>query len=139
MFQIFVPKQFKIYVTFVTLSINNNIKFLENIKQGFKRTLFWNTYRSEIITKPKTNNLNYQTDPTLKKNNRLFVLSLKNGNYDPIRYSFDKFTSHYQKLKNLMHKLAINYFLISQSKTNKKRIKNLLKFQEMLTMQQEIY
>ena len=32
----------KLYVPVVTLSINDNIKFLENMKQGFKRTLSWN-------------------------------------------------------------------------------------------------
>ena len=30
------------------LSINDNIKFLENIKQGFERIISWNRYRSEI-------------------------------------------------------------------------------------------
>ena len=40
----------KLYVPVVTLSINDNIKFLENIKQGFKRTISWNKYRSEITT-----------------------------------------------------------------------------------------
>ena len=34
----------------VNLSINANIKFLENIKQGFKKTISWNKYRSEITT-----------------------------------------------------------------------------------------
>ena len=29
----------KLYVPVVTLSINDNIRFLENIKQGFKRTI----------------------------------------------------------------------------------------------------
>ena len=29
----------KLYVPVVTFSINNNIKFLENIKQRFKRTI----------------------------------------------------------------------------------------------------
>ena len=29
----------KLYVPVVTLSINDNIKFLENLKQGFKRTV----------------------------------------------------------------------------------------------------
>ena len=29
----------KLYVLVVMLSINNNIKLLENIKQGFKRTI----------------------------------------------------------------------------------------------------
>ena len=40
----------KLYVPVVTLYINDNIKFLENIKQGFRRTIPWNKYRSEITT-----------------------------------------------------------------------------------------
>ena len=35
----------------VTLSINNNINFLENIKQGFKRITAWNKYKSEVAAK----------------------------------------------------------------------------------------
>ena len=30
----------KRFIAVITLSINDNIKFLENIKQGFKRTIF---------------------------------------------------------------------------------------------------
>ena len=44
----------KLYVPVVTLSINDNINFSENIKQGFKRTISWGKYRSEITTQPKT-------------------------------------------------------------------------------------
>ena len=40
----------KLYVPAVTLYINDNIKFLENVKQGFKRTIPWNKNRSEITT-----------------------------------------------------------------------------------------
>ena len=36
-----------LYVVIVTLSINDNIKFLESIKQRFKRKISWNKYRSE--------------------------------------------------------------------------------------------
>ena len=43
----------KLCVPVVTLSINDNIKFLETIKQGFERTFSWNRYRSEITTQPK--------------------------------------------------------------------------------------
>ena len=32
----------KLYVLVVTLSINDNIKLLANIKQGFKRKISWN-------------------------------------------------------------------------------------------------
>ena len=80
-----------LYVQVATLSINNNNKFFENIKQGFKRTISWNKYRSEIITQTKNNNLDYLTDPTFRKINRLFVLSFKNGNDDLARNSFDKY------------------------------------------------
>ena len=40
----------KLYVPVVTLSINDNIKFLESLMQGFKRTIFWNKCRSEMTT-----------------------------------------------------------------------------------------
>ena len=74
----------KLYVPVVTLSINN-MKFLENIKQGFKRTSSWNKYRSEITTQTKNNNLDYLIYPTFRNFNRLFALSFKNGDYDPTR------------------------------------------------------
>ena len=38
----------KLCVPVVTLSINNNIKFLEHLKQGFGRAISWSKYRSEI-------------------------------------------------------------------------------------------
>ena len=38
----------KIYVPLINLPINDNIKFLEHIKQRFKRTTYSNKYRSEI-------------------------------------------------------------------------------------------
>ena len=42
----------KLYVPIVTFSINDNINFFEDRKQGFKRTISWNEYRSEITTQP---------------------------------------------------------------------------------------
>ena len=50
----FIITSTKLYVPVFTLSINGNIKFLENIKPGFKRTISWNNYRSEITAQPKT-------------------------------------------------------------------------------------
>ena len=55
----------QLYVAVVTLSITDNMKFLENIKKGFKRAISWNRYRSEITTQPKNNNSNYLIDSTL--------------------------------------------------------------------------
>ena len=80
----------KLYVQVVTLSIYDNIQFSVNIKQGFKRTISWNKYRSEIIAQTKNINLDYLIDRTFRNVNRLFVLSVKNDNDDPIRDSFDE-------------------------------------------------
>ena len=80
----------KLYLPVVTLSINDNIKFLENIKQGFKRTISWNKYKSEITTQPKNNSLDYLIDPTFRNINRLPVFLLKNGDNDPTRDIFEK-------------------------------------------------
>ena len=52
----------KLYLPVVTLSINDNINFLENIKQGFKRAISWNKYISETTTQPPKNNLDYLID-----------------------------------------------------------------------------
>ena len=84
----------KLYIPVFTLSINDNIKFLENVKQGFKRTIFWNRYRSEIATQTKNNNLDYLIDPTFRNINRLFVLSFKNYGDDPTTNYFDELYIH---------------------------------------------
>ena len=70
-------KDTKLYVLVVTLSTKDNY-FLEQLKSGFKRTLKWNTYRSEITNKTKTNHLNHLIDATFIKVNKLFVLSFEN-------------------------------------------------------------
>ena len=66
-----------LYVPVVSLSTNGNIKFLENIKQRFQRTIFYYKYRSEKTTQTRNNNLDYLIDPTFRNINTLFVLSFK--------------------------------------------------------------
>ena len=91
----------KRYVPVVTLSINDEIKFLENIEQGFKnKTISWNKYRFQITTQPKNNNSNYLIYPTFRNINRLFVLSFKNGNDDPTRNSFDEYYMSLVEIKD---------------------------------------
>ena len=79
----------KFYVPVVTFSINDNMRYLENIKQAFKRATSWNKYRSELAAQPKNNNFHYLVDPTIRNINRLFVLSFKNN--DPARDSFNEY------------------------------------------------
>ena len=65
----------KLYVPVVTLSKENNIKLLKKLKSGFKKTIKWNKYRSQMTIQNNNNNLNYLIDPTFTNVNRLFVLS----------------------------------------------------------------
>ena len=90
----------KLYAPVATLSINHNIKFLENIKQGFKRTISCNKYRSKITTQTKDNNLDYLTDPSFRNINRFFLLSFKNGDNEPTRDYFEKYYMPLVKIKD---------------------------------------
>ena len=66
------------YLPVVTLSTKDDNNFLEQLKSGFKRTIKWNKYRSEMTNQTKTNHLNHLIDPTFTKVNRLFVLLFEN-------------------------------------------------------------
>ena len=64
----------KLYVPVVTLSKDDEIKLLANLKSGFKREIIWNKYRSQMTTEAINNNSNILVDPTFTNVNRLFVL-----------------------------------------------------------------
>ena len=70
----------KLYVPVVTLSKENGTKLLEQLKTGFKRTIKWNKYRSQMTVQSNNNNLNYLIDPAFTNVNRLFVLSFARDN-----------------------------------------------------------
>ena len=78
----------KLYVPEVTLSKDDEIKLLTNLKSGFKREIIWNKYRSQMSTEAINNNLNILIDPTFTNVNRLFVLAYQNADD---RQSFSQF------------------------------------------------
>ena len=41
----------KLYVSIVTLSTEDNIKLTKQLKEGFKRTVYWNGYKTKIESK----------------------------------------------------------------------------------------
>ena len=103
----------KLYVLAVTLSINDNIKSLENIKPGFKRTINWNKYRSEITAQLKNNNLVCMIVLTFNNIKRLFVPSFKNGDNDPVINSFDEYYMPLPEIKDFNALLDNKPFLIN--------------------------
>ena len=69
----------KLYIPVVTLSKDDEIKLLTNLKSGFKREIEWDKYRSQMTAKAINNNLNILIDPTFTNVNRLFVLAYQNA------------------------------------------------------------
>ena len=78
----------KLYIPVVTLSKDDEIKLLTNLKSGFTRGIEWNKYRSQMSTEAINNNLNILIDPAFTNVNRLFVLAYQTA-YD--RQSFSQF------------------------------------------------
>ena len=78
----------KLYAPAVTLSKDDEIKLIINLKSGFKREIIWNKYRSQMTTEAVNNNLNILIEPTFTNVNRLFVLAYQNSGD---RQSFSQF------------------------------------------------
>ena len=76
------------YVPVATLSSENENKLLEQLKEGFKITVSWNKYRSQISNQTANNNLSYLIDPTFSMVNRLFAMAFE---IEEDRSSFSKY------------------------------------------------
>ena len=79
----------KLYVPVVTLSKDDEIELLTNLKSGFKREIIWNKYRSQMTREAINSNLNILIDPTFTNVNIWFVLAYGQVNND--RQSFSRF------------------------------------------------
>ena len=71
----------KLYVPVVTLSTQQNAKFLQKLKSGFKRVINWNKYLSKPELLAQNPNLNHLVEPSFQGVNRLFVSAFENDNH----------------------------------------------------------
>ena len=83
----------KLYVPVVTLSTQDNAKLLQQLKLVFKRTINWNKCQSKVTVQKQNRFLDYLTDPSFERVNRLFVLSFENntGRASYTRYYFHEY------------------------------------------------
>ena len=79
---------FKLYIPVVTLSKDDEIRQLTNLKSGFTREIEWNKYRSQMFTEEENNNLNILIYPTFTNVNRLFLLAYQTADD---RHSYSQF------------------------------------------------
>ena len=68
----------KLYVPVVPLSTQENTKFLQQLKSGFKRVINWNKYVSKPELLAQNPNLNHLIEPSFQGVNRLSVLAFEN-------------------------------------------------------------
>ena len=72
----------------MTLSTQENTKFLQQLTSGFKRVINWNKYLSKLELLAQNPNLNHLVEPSFQGVNRLFVLAFEN---DDDRISDDEY------------------------------------------------
>ena len=74
----------KLYVSIATLSTKDNVNLTKQLNEGFKRSVYWNKYKSkmEIKTADDNNVTRFPLDASFQGVNRLFVLAFENTNRD---------------------------------------------------------
>ena len=83
----FTTTETNLYVPVVTLSTQENVKLLPQLKSGFKRKISWNEYLSKPALLSQNENLNNLVEPRFQGVNRLLVLAFEHDNDNDQRIS----------------------------------------------------
>ena len=114
----------KLYVPVVTLSTQENTKFLQQLKSGFKRVINWNKYLSKLELLAQNRNLNHLVEPSVQGVNRLFVLAFEN---DAQRTSHSKYYLPNVEIKDYNIMINGENFFDQPIKNNKVTYENIKK------------
>ena len=114
----------KLHVPIVTLSTQENTKFLQQLKSGFKRIINWNKYLSKPELLVQNPNLNHLVEPSFQGVNRLFVLAFEN---DDDRTSDEKYYLPTVEIKGYNIMINGENFFDEPIKNNKVTCENIRK------------
>ena len=114
----------KLYVPVVTLSTQENTKFLQQLKSGFKRVINWNKYLSKPELLAQNPNLNHLIEPSFQGVNRLFVLAFENDDH---RTSDDRYYFPNVEIKDYNIMINVENFFDQPIKNNKVTYENISK------------
>ena len=114
----------KFYVPVVTLSTQENTKFFQQLKSGFKRVINWNKYLSKPELLAQNPNLNHLVEPSFQGVNRLFVLAFEN---DDDRTSDDQYYLPTVEIKDYNVMINGENFFDQPIKNNKITYDNIRK------------
>ena len=114
----------------------SELLLLEQLRTGFKRTIKWNKYRSEMTNQTKNNNLNYLIDPTFTK------VAIHYSQY-LLKSTFTKVLSSYYvpnvQIRDFNVLIDGRRFFDISIKMVKKHTKKLWKWEETMIPRQPIY
>ena len=113
-----------LYVPVVTLSTQENTKFFQQLKSGFKRVINWNKYLSNPELLAQNPNLNHLVEPSFQGVNRLFVLAFEN---DDDRISSDEYYLPVVEIKDYNIMINGENFFDQPIKNNKVTYENIRK------------
>ena len=90
---VFIINDTKMYVPVVTLSKEDNKDFIEQQNEGFRRSIYWNEYKTkEINENADADVFKYiSLDPSFQGVNRLFVMAYNRANNQPTRNGQQKY------------------------------------------------
>ena len=114
----------KLYVPVVTLSTQENTKFLQQLKSGFKRVINWNKYLSKPELLAQNPNLNHLVERSFQGVNRLFVLAFEN---DDNRTSDEQYYLPTVEIKDYNIMINGENFFDQPIKNNKVTYENITK------------
>ena len=114
----------KLYVPVVTLSTQENTKFFQQLKSGFKRVINWNKYFSKPELLAQNQNLNHLIEPNFQGLNRLFVLAFENDNH---RATHDRYYLPTVEIKDYNIMINGENFFDQPIKNNKVTYNNIRK------------
>ena len=114
----------KLYVPVVTSSRQENTKFFQQLKSGFKRVINWNKYLSKPELLAQNLNLNHLIEPSFQGVNRLFILAFEN---DDDRTSSDEYYLPTVEIKEYNIMINGENFFDQPIKNNKVTYDNIRK------------
>ena len=89
----------KLYNPIVTLSTKDNVNLTNQLNEGFKRSVYWNDYKSKIETKnlDDDNITRFPLDASFQGVNRLFVLAFNNTTQNVVGNPINKAANRVQR------------------------------------------
>ena len=106
------------------LITQENTKFLQQLKSGFKKVINWNKYLSKPELLAQNPNLNHLVEPSFQGVNRLFVLAFENDNH---RSSTRRYNLPTVEIKDYNIMINGENFFDQPIKNNKVTYENIIK------------